>query len=144
MTDLLPTYNFESPEELYTSLVKATHDFYTLYVNRRHITRRPGTHTRTLKEYVLQAEKKAMEDGRVFQTNPTPDHLRKYQTSRDELVALQQCSQTDTWHTLINSINHLTNVGSMWHLINKIVRKKDPAALHHSPTEYAQSLIENV
>lgn len=28
----------------------------------------------------------------------------------------------------------------MWHLINKIVKKKAPAALHHSPAKYAQSL----
>jgi len=29
----------------------------------------------------------------------------------------------------------------MWHLINKIVKKKPTGALHHSPHEYAQDLI---
>ena len=31
----------------------------------------------------------------------------------------------------------------MWHLIGKIIKKKTPAALHHSPGDYAESLIDN-
>ncbi|KAG7165292.1 hypothetical protein Hamer_G007083 [Homarus americanus] len=29
----------------------------------------------------------------------------------------------------------------MWHLINKVVKKKFFSALHHSPEEYAQDLV---
>lgn len=51
-------------------------------------------------------------------------HLRQYQTSRDVLIALQQSIQTHG--------SHLTGVGSIWHLTNKIVNKKASAALNHN------------
>ncbi|XP_050705772.1 uncharacterized protein LOC126991114, partial [Eriocheir sinensis] len=39
MTTMLPTFNTCSSDELYSSLVKSTHDFYTRYVTRPHLTR---------------------------------------------------------------------------------------------------------
>jgi len=82
----------------------------------------------TLDDRVLQAERKAIEDGLAFQRHPTPDHL----------LALQQSNQTDSWQQLTKSTSHLTSIGSMWHLINKVVKKKAPVALHHSPTDCVQ------
>ncbi|KAG7178277.1 hypothetical protein Hamer_G023627, partial [Homarus americanus] len=35
-----------------------------------------------------------------------------------------------------------TSLGAMWHLINKVVKKKSSCALHHSPVEYAQGIVE--
>ena len=142
MTTLLPTFNSHSPDELYSSLVKSTHDFYTQYVTRPHLARRPGPRTGSLHDRVLHAERKAVEHGLAFQRHPTPAHLRQYQTSRDELINLQQFAQTDSWHTFTDGINHLTSVGSMWHRINRIIKKRPCTALHHSPMEYAQSLID--
>ena len=142
MTTLLPTFNSHSPDELYSSLVKSTHEFYAQYVTRPHLARRPGPRAETVDDRVLQAERKAVEHGLAFQRNPTPAHLEMYQTSRDELIGLQQCAQTDSWHTLTDSINHLTSVGSMWHKINRIIKKRPRTALHYSPLEYAQSLID--
>ncbi|XP_076044779.1 uncharacterized protein LOC143027381 [Oratosquilla oratoria] len=142
MTTLLPTFNIHSPDELYSSLVKSTHNFYTRYVTRPHLTRSPRPRTTSLNDRVLQAERKAMEHGLTFQRQPSPAHLQQYQTSRDELIGLQQCAQTDSWHALTDSINHLTSVGTMWHKIKKIVKKRPRTALHHSPMEYAQTLID--
>lgn len=142
MTTMLPTFNSHSPDELYSSLVKSTHEFYTQYVTRPHLACHPGPRRGTFDDRVLQAERKAVDHGLAFQRHPTPAHLHMYQTSRDELIGLLQCAQSDSWHALTDSINHLTSVGSMWHKINRIIKKRPRAALHHSPTEYAQSLID--
>lgn len=82
-----------------------------------------------------------MEDGLAFQGQPTPASLQQYQASRDDLVALQQCVYTESWRKYTDSINHQTSAGSMWHKINRIIKKKPPSALHHSPAQYAQDLI---
>ena len=42
----------------------------------------------------------------------------------------------------IDSINQQTSVSSMWRLINRVVKKKPPTALHHTPADYAQQLID--
>lgn len=34
ISSLLPTFNLQCPEELYTSLVKSTHDYYTRYITK--------------------------------------------------------------------------------------------------------------
>ena len=141
MTNLLPTFDLHCPDKLYSSLVDATHAFYSQYVSRPHLRRRAGAHTWTLDNRIAQAERMAMEDGLAFQRRPSPETLHQYQLSSTNLVALQRCVQTDSWHKLTDSINHQTSVGSMWHLINKVVKKKPPSVLHHSPAQYAQDLI---
>lgn len=73
---------------------------------------------------VIQAERKAVEDGLAFQRRATPDPLRHDQTFRDVLTAFQQIIQTDSWQQLANSITHLTRMGSVGHLINNIVKKE--------------------
>ncbi|XP_076042091.1 uncharacterized protein LOC143025992 [Oratosquilla oratoria] len=83
-----------------------------------------------------------MEDGFAFQKRPSPETLHQYQLSRDDLVALQRCVQTDSWKKLTDSINHQTSIGTMWHLINKVIKKKHHSALHHSPTQFAQDLVD--
>lgn len=67
ISSLLPTFDLRSPEELYLSLVNSTHDFYTQYVSRPHIKRRPDSHTWTLDDRTKQAERQAVEDGLTFQ-----------------------------------------------------------------------------
>ncbi|KAG0728250.1 hypothetical protein GWK47_032886 [Chionoecetes opilio] len=57
------------------------------------------------------------------------------------LIALQKCAYTESWQRYTDSINHQTSVGTMWHLINRTIKKKPTCALHHSPHEYAQDLI---
>ncbi len=141
ISSLLPTFDLQSPEKLYSSLVASTHDFYTRYVTRPHIKRGCKAQAWTLEQRILQAERKAMEDGLAFQGQPTPDTLLQYQTSRDDLVALQQCAYTESWRRYTNSINHQTSAGSMWHMINRVIKRKPPSALHHSPAQYAQDLI---
>ncbi|XP_068245268.1 uncharacterized protein [Palaemon carinicauda] len=139
MTNLLPTFDLHCPEKLYSLLVSTTHAFHTRYIRKPHIRYRVGA--MTLDNRISQAEKKAMDDGLAFMRQPSPETLHQYQLSRDDLVALQQCVQTDSWHKLTDSINHQTNIGSLWHLINRIVKKKPPSVLHHSPAQYAQELI---
>ena len=141
MANLLPTFDLHCPEKLYSSLVDATHAFYTRYVSKPHIRRRAGAHILTLDNRIAQAERKAMEDGVAFQRRPSPETLHQYQLSRDDLIALQRCVLTDSWHKLTDGINHQTSVASMWHIINKVMRKKPPSVLHHSPAQYAQDLI---
>ena len=138
---LMPTFDFHSPDNLFTSLVTATHDFYNRYVTKPHIQRRPVAHPWTLDQRIAQAERTAADAGLSFQRQPTPDRLQRYQLARDDLVALQQCVFTESWQKFTDSINHQTSVGSMWHLINKIVKKKPTGALHHSPHDYATDLL---
>jgi len=141
ISSLLPTFDFQSPENLYSSLVGSTHDFYTRYVTRPHVKGYHKAHAWTLNHRILQAERKAVEDGLAFQRQPTSARLLQYQASRDDLVALQQCAHTEAWRKYIDGINHQTSVGSMWHMINRVIKKKPPSALHHSPAQYAQDLI---
>ena len=71
---------------------------------------------------------------------PLSGSFRQYQVARDGLIALQKCAYTESWYT--DSINHHTSVGTMWHLINRTIKKRPTNALHHSPHEYAaQGLI---
>ncbi|XP_064110238.1 uncharacterized protein LOC135218023 [Macrobrachium nipponense] len=141
MTNLRPTFDLHCPEKLYSLLVSTTHAFHTQYIRKPHIRHRVGA--MTLDNRISQAEKKAMDDGLAFMRQPSPETLHQYQLLRDYLVALQQCVQTDSWHKLTDSINHQTSIGSMWHLINRIVKKKPPTSvLHHSPAQYAQDLID--
>ncbi|MPC60090.1 hypothetical protein E2C01_054127 [Portunus trituberculatus] len=141
MTNLLPMFDLHCPEKLYSSLVNSTHVFYTRYVSKPHLRRRASAHVLTLDNRIAQVERKAMEDGFTFQRRPSPETLHQYQLSRDDLIALQRCVLTDSWHKLTDGINHQTSVASMWHIINKVVRKKPPSVLHHSPSQYAQDLI---
>lgn len=134
--------NTHTPENLYSSLVTLTHDFYTRYVMRPHIKSRYNAQHWTLERRILQAERKSMQDGLAFQSGPTPDSLQQHQASRDDLVALQQCAYTEAWRKCTDDINHQTSAGSMWHKINKIIKRKTPSSLHHSPAQYAQDLID--
>ena len=138
---LMPTFDFFSPDNLLNSLVNATHDFYSRYVSRPHIQRRPVAHTWTLDQRIAQAERTATEVGLAFQRQPTSDRLQQYQLARDDMVALQKCVSTESWQKYTDSINHQTSIGTMWHLINKIIKKKPTCALHHSPLDYANDLI---
>ena len=142
MTNLVPTFDPHCPEKLYSSLVGATHSFYTQYVSRPHIRRRASARTWSLDNRIAQAERKAMEDGLAFMRQPGPETLHQYQSARDDLVALQRCVQTDSWHKLTDSVNHQTSVASMWRIINRVVKKKPPSVIHHSPAQYAQDLID--
>lgn len=136
----LLTFDLQSPGNLYSSLVASTHEFCT-YVTRPHIRRRCTAQAWTLNHHILQAERKAVEDGLAFQRQPTPDSLLQYQTSRDNFVALQQCAYTESWRKDTDCINHQTSVGSMWHMINRVNKRKPPRTLHHSPAQYAQDMI---
>ena len=82
-----------------------------------------------------------MQDGLAFQQQPTPARLRQYQASRDDLVELQQCAHTGSWRKYTDGINHHTSVGSMWRWINRVIKRKPPSALCHSPAHYVQELI---
>ena len=141
ISDLLHTFDLLSPETLYTSLVDATHNFFTRYVTKPHIRRHPAARTWTLDQRIAEAERIAADSGHAFQRQPTPDHLHQYQLARDDLITLQHCVQTESWQKYTDSINHQTSIGTMWHLINKTVKKKPTCALHHSPQEYANDLI---
>lgn len=141
MSSLLPTFNLTSPDQLYSSIVTSTHAFYDRYVRRPHIKRRTDTPAWTLDHRIAQAERKAKEDGLSFQSHPSPESLQKYQSSRDELVVLQKCVLTESWHQFTSSINRQTSVSSMWRLINRVVKRKPASTLHHSPGQYAQDLI---
>ena len=141
MSSVSPSFNLTSPDQLYSSLVASTHAFYNRYVRRPHIKRHSETPAWTLDHRIILAERKAKADGLSFQSHPSPERLRQYQSSRDELVALQQCIRTESWHKFTDSINRQTSVSSMWHLINKVVKQKNTSAIHHSPGQYAQDLI---
>ena len=75
MTALLPTFSVDSPEELYSSLVHATHAFYLHYVSRPHIKQQTRSHAWTLDGRLCEAEQAAEADGLLYQRNPTPQHL---------------------------------------------------------------------
>lgn len=141
ISSLLPTFDFQSPEKLYSSLVGSTHEFYHRYVTRPHVKRTRKASAWTLDQRILQAERKAVDDGIAFQQQPIPARLLQYQASRDDLVALQQCAHTETWRKFTDGINHQTSVGSMWHMINRVIKRRSPSALHHGPAQYAQNLI---
>ena len=141
ITNLLPTFDFHCPEKLYSSLVDATHAFYTHYVVKPHVKRRAGACSWTPDARVAQAEGRAMEDGLAFMRQPGPETLRRYRLARDDLTALQCCVQSDSWRKFTDSINHQTSVRSMWHLIQKVLKKTPSHALHHNPAQYAQDLV---
>lgn len=132
-TSVLPAVTTEPPDAFYSSILSLTRNIFTCRQQTPHCTS-PQNPCRFLRV----KERKAIEDDQLFKEA----RLHHYQTSRDTLITLRQTIQTDSWQQLTNSINHLTSVGSIWHRIHKIVtKKKAPAALHHSPAEYAQSLI---
>ncbi|MPC87834.1 RNA-directed DNA polymerase from mobile element jockey [Portunus trituberculatus] len=138
----LTKFNLQSPASLYSSLVTLTHDFFTCYVSRPHIKRFCGSTTWTIDDRIFLAERTAVEEGRRFQLDPTPDNLCRYQSSRDTLVALQGSVRTESWHKFTDHINQGTSVGTMWWLINRVVQRKPASALHHSPGEFAQELFD--
>ncbi|ROT73586.1 RNA-directed DNA polymerase [Penaeus vannamei] len=104
------------------------------------IKRQFGAH-----EWTLDRRIKAAETGSRGQPC-----LSEGSNSRQEAIpdiqqcpcCLQQCVHRDAWHDFTNTINQQTSVGSMWRLIKKALKKKTPSALHHSPVQYAQDLVE--
>ena len=142
MTQMLPTFDISSPNQLYNDLVSNTHTFYRLYVSRPHIQARHAAHSWALDAHIQDAKEVAERDGLLFQANPTPDRLRRYQESRNTLVALQESAVTSSWQRFTDSINQQTSVSSMWHLIRRIVKKTPATARHHTPAEYAQQLVD--
>ena len=138
---VLPTFDLSSPDQLYSDLVSATHDFHRLYVSRPHLQHRRAAHPWTLDACIQEAREKAERDGSLFQANPTPDLLHHYQRSRDALVALQESALTKSWQRFTYSIIQQTSVTTMWHLIRKVVSKTSATARHHTPDAYAQQLI---
>ncbi len=111
-------------------------------MTRPHVKRNREASAWTLDQRNLQAARKAVDKGLAFQGQPTPGRILQYQTSRDDLVALQQCVHTESWRKYTDGINHQTNAGSMWHMKNRVIKRKSPNALHHSPAQYAQDLID--
>ncbi|KAK7024325.1 hypothetical protein SK128_024456, partial [Halocaridina rubra] len=136
----IPNFHCGSPEQLYSSIVRSTHDFFNQYVCRSNIKRQTRHHTWPLDRCTMEAERRAVEASLVCQKSPTLETLCQYQMSTDALVALQQFAHSDTWHKFTNIINHQMNMASIWYLINTVVRKKLSAALHHSRAQYAQDL----
>ncbi|XP_045114992.1 uncharacterized protein LOC123506754 [Portunus trituberculatus] len=59
----------------------------------------------------------------------------------ETLVALQRCVRTEAWHDFLSGLNHQTSTKSMWHAINRVLKRKPASALHHSPAEYASNLV---
>ncbi|MPC18493.1 hypothetical protein E2C01_011378 [Portunus trituberculatus] len=103
MSQMLPTFDLSSADQLYLDLVSATKDFYRLYVSRPHLQRRHTTRSWILDEHIQRAKEKAELDGLVFQANPTLEMLHRYQTSRDAFVALQECAGTKAWQRFTTS-----------------------------------------
>ena len=106
ITSLLPTFDFLSPDNLYNSLINVTYDFYSRYIIRPHIQRRPMVHTWTLDNRIAKAERTAADAGLAFQRQPTPNRLRQYQVARDDLIALQKCAYTESRQKYTDNINH--------------------------------------
>ena len=142
MTRFLPTFACASPDQLYSSLVSATHDFYRLYVLRPHLQRRPAALSWSLDARLQDARDEAERVGLLFQADPSPELLHHYQRSRDDLTALLECVSTDSWQQFTDSINHQTSVASMWHLIRRVVKRNPATARHHAPAVFAQQLVE--
>ncbi|KAK7082031.1 hypothetical protein SK128_026744 [Halocaridina rubra] len=69
---------------------------------RPHIKYHTEASTWTLDNHITEAEKKA--DGLNFQRQPTLYSLHKHQSSRDDLVALQEYVQIESWHQFTNSL----------------------------------------
>ena len=88
ISSLQSTYDLQSPDNLYFSLVDSTHKFYTLYVTRPHVRRHLEAHVLNLGQRILLEDRKAVKDSRTFQQQPTPARLHQYQVSRDVLVEL--------------------------------------------------------
>ncbi|MPC49119.1 hypothetical protein E2C01_042912 [Portunus trituberculatus] len=84
--NLMPTFDFQSPEKLYFSLVGSTHEFYTRYMTRPHVKGHREAYLWTSDQRVLLAERKAVEDGLAFQRQLTPAHLTA--TSGPEMISL--------------------------------------------------------
>ena len=143
MSTLLPSFDLASPEALYTSLVTATHEFFSRYVRRPHIQRRGDAYPWTLDQRIREAERAASEAGLLFQADPTPDHLRQYQASRDNLTNIQGCVRTESWQNFTDKINQQMSVGTMWQMIRGVTRRNPATALHHNPGSYAQGLIDD-
>ena len=95
-----------------------------------------------LDAHIQEAKEKAEHDGMLFQANPTPELLHRYQTSRDDLIALQECAHTASWQRFTDSINQQTTVSSMWHLIKRVIKRTPATAYHHTPAEDAQQLVD--
>ena len=74
IANLLPTFNLNSPEDLYFSLVNSIHDFYSRYVTRPHITLRTGARVGMFDARVLAAERKAT--GARVEWSPSADRGR--------------------------------------------------------------------
>lgn len=142
MSQMLPTFDLSSADQLYLDLVSATNDFYRLYVSRPHLHRRRTARPWILDKHIQEAKEKTERDSLVFQANPTPELRHRYQTSRDAFVALQECAGTQSWQRFTDSINQQTSVTSMWHLIRRVVKKTPATARHHTPAAYAQQLID--
>ncbi|KAG7174251.1 hypothetical protein Hamer_G003162 [Homarus americanus] len=80
MSNILLTFDLKSPEKFYSSLVNSTNKFHSHSVFRPHTKRRSEAFAWTLDERILQAEKKAVEDGISFKAKPTLDRLHQYQS----------------------------------------------------------------
>lgn len=144
MTAVSPTFDKTSPEALYTSFVTETQNFYSQYVSRPHIQRRGAASSWTLDERILQAERAAVHDGLLFQRDPTLHHLHQYQNFKDLLVNMQDCVRTEAWRKFTDNINQQTRNGTMWRLIKRVTKRKSCCALHHSPEDYAQQVINEL
>ena len=142
MTRVLPSFDCADADQLYTSLVSATHDFFRLYVSRPHLRRRPAALSWTLDARLQDARDEAERAGLLFQADPSPELLRRYQRLRDDLTALLDCVSTDSWQRFTDSINHQTSVASMWHLIRRVVKRNPATARHHAPAVFAQQLVD--
>ena len=142
MTQMLPTFNFYSCDRLYADLVSATQDFHRIYVSRPHIHRRPASNSWTLDARIQEKRVEAEQAGRLFQGNPSPESLHRYQESRDALLALQECVVSESWGRFTDSINQQTSVSSMWRLVRRVTKKTPSTARHHTPAVYAQQLID--
>ena len=77
MTQQLPTFDMGSAENLYSSLVSTTHEFYKQFVSRPHLQRSRNAHSWTFDTRIQEAREQAEHDGHLFRTDSTPETLHR-------------------------------------------------------------------
>lgn len=71
-TNVFPTFDYSSPDHLYSDIVFATHDLNNLYLSLPHIRPRRTVYSWTLDARLQEAKEEAERDSLLFQTNSNP------------------------------------------------------------------------
>ena len=129
--------------------IKQYHEKYVLWWRNRKIKKKGqnGQEMKHLPNWVEDPRLEPLRDNvlqlaQTYKNNKTPDNLHAFLTATRTFREYKDSIRNKHWEQFLQGINAHTSPGEIWRKIRKLTGKNTSHPLHHSPKDYANSLLK--